>query len=130
MREHFRASDYRFVATCAILFAVSFWFSARYFYRAFPEASIDFRITREGARIKAERLLSEVGFQIWDYRHASRFSFDDEAKTFLERELGLERANGLISSQVRIWRWSNRWFRPLHKEEFRVEITPRGELAA
>src|SRR5205807_1001945 len=26
-------------------------------------------------------------------------------------------------------RWANRWFRPQQKEEFRVEITPKGELA-
>ena len=34
-----------------------------------------------------------------------------------------------MGSRVRLWRWAYRWFRPLQKEEFNVEITPRGELA-
>lgn len=28
-----------------------------------------------------------------------------------------------------MWRWSYRWFRPLQKEEYRVDFTTRGELA-
>ena len=34
-----------------------------------------------------------------------------------------------MGRRVRLWRWSCRWFRPLQKEEFRVDITPTGELA-
>ena len=33
-----------------------------------------------------------------------------------------------MGTRVRLWRWAYRWFRPLQKEEFNVEITPRGEL--
>ena len=44
-------------------------------------------------------------------------------------EAGLERANELMGTRVRLWRWSYRWFRPRQKEEFRVDVTPRGELA-
>ena len=63
------------------------------------------------------------------YREASRFSFDNSAKTFLERELGLAAANKVMGSRVRLWRWSHRWFRPQQKEEYRVDITPAGETA-
>src|ERR1022692_869459 len=34
-----------------------------------------------------------------------------------------------MRSRVRLWRWSWRWFLPLQKEEFRVDVTPAGELA-
>ena len=129
MPERLRRSDYKFLAICFALLAATVWFSARYFYRAFPEASIDFRVTREQARTLAESFLSSQHLGVTGYRQASRFTYDDTAKTFLEREIGLEEANRLMGGRVRLWRWSWRWFRPLQKEEFRVEITTAGEFA-
>jgi membrane protease YdiL (CAAX protease family) len=129
MPERLRGSDYRFLAVCLILLAVTAWFSVRYFHRAFPEAAIEFRVNREDSRALVERFLVARGLAPGDYRHASRFSYDGRAKTFLEREVGLERAGALLGSHIRLWRWSHRWFRPQRKEEFRVEITPRGEMA-
>ena len=129
MPERLRRADFRFLAVCLLLLTATVWFSARYFYRAFPEASIDFRVTREQARAQAESFLAAQGLHLNGYRQASRFNYDDTAKTFLERELGLDRANRLMGSRVRLWRWSWRWFRPLQKEEFRVDVTPTGELA-
>ena len=129
MRDRLRPADFRFLAICCLLLAGTVWFSARYFYRAFPEASIDFRVTRDQARAQAEAFLAAAGLHVNGYREASRFDYDDTAKTFLERELGLEQANRLMGARVRLWRWSYRWFRPLQKEEFRVEITTAGEPA-
>jgi membrane protease YdiL (CAAX protease family) len=129
MPERLRRADLRFLAVCFLLLTANVWFSARYFHRAFPEASIDFRVTREQARAQAEAFLASQGVQVNGYRQASRFSYDDDAKTFLERELGLDRANRIMGRRVRLWRWSWRWFRPLQKEEFRVDVTPAGELA-
>ncbi|HMC62496.1 MAG TPA: hypothetical protein VKJ01_25095, partial [Candidatus Solibacter sp.] len=129
MKERLGSSDYRFIAICLALLAGTVWFSTGNFYRAFPEASIDFRVSREDALQTAGRFLAEQGLNVAGYRQAARFDFDDEAKTFLEREAGLERANQLMGTRVRLWRWAYRWFRPLQKEEFSVEITPKGELA-
>jgi membrane protease YdiL (CAAX protease family) len=129
MRSRLNSGDYRFLGICFVLLAVTVWFSARNFYRAFPEASIDFKVNREDARAAAARFLTSQGYRLEGYRDAGQFAYDDEAKTFLERELGLEQANRILGSQVRLWRWSNRWFRPLQKEEFTADITPRGELA-
>ena len=129
MKERLRTSDYRFILICAALLAVTTWFSVRNFYRAFPEASIDFKVNRGEARDIAARFLGDQGFRLEGYRHAAQFTFDEQAKTFLEREVGLERANQIMGTRVRLWRWANRWFRPLQKEEFNVEITPRGQLA-
>jgi hypothetical protein len=49
MRERLNAADYRFIAICAALLGATVWFSAGNFYRAFPEASIDFKVNRDQA---------------------------------------------------------------------------------
>src|SRR5579872_1136969 len=124
MKERLEARDYRFIAICFLLAAASTWFAAGNFYRANPEASIDFRLNSSDAGERAAQFLAGQGYQLAGYRDASSFTFDDDAKTFLERELGLEKANQLMRARIRLWRWSYRWFRPLQKEEFRAEITP------
>ncbi len=129
MKEKLQASDVRFIAICLALFAAAIWFSAGNFYRAFPEASIDFRVNRDGGLTIAQRFLDTRGLSTAGYRQAASFTYDEDAKTFLEREIGLEQANRVMGTRVRLWRWSYRWFRPQQKEEFRVDITPAGELA-
>jgi membrane protease YdiL (CAAX protease family) len=128
MKERLEAADYRFIAICAALLAASVWFTAGNFYRAFPEASIDFRLSRADAQQRAGQFLERQGYRLAGYRDASSFSYDDDAKTFLEREAGLERANQLMGTRVRLWRWAFRWFRPLQKEEFRADFTPTGDF--
>src|SRR3954451_21653742 len=129
MRSRLDRSDYRYLAVCLVLLAATTWFSVRNFYRAFPEASIDFRVNRADGQSLAAAFLARQHYDTVTYRQASSFSYDEDAKTFLEREAGLEQANRIMGTQVRLWRWSYRWFRPLQKEEFRVDITPRGDLA-
>ena len=48
--EKLAAKDYRFIVICLLLLAGTAWYTTRNFYRAFPEASIDFRVNRDGAR--------------------------------------------------------------------------------
>jgi membrane protease YdiL (CAAX protease family) len=126
--ERLRASDFRFIAICLAMLAGTAWFSVSNFHYAFPEASIDFRVNRQDALSLAGMFLSGQRCRVADYREASRFSFDDEAKTFLEREMGLERANQIMGSRLHLWRWSYRWFRPQQKEEYRVDVTTGGEI--
>ena len=128
-KERLGATDYRFIAICLALLAGTAWYSARNFYRAFPEASIDFRATREEAQGLAAKFLEGQGYRTDGYRLASRFDYDENAKTYLEREAGLEQANRIMGTRVRLWRWAYRWFRPGQKEEYRVDITPAGQFA-
>jgi membrane protease YdiL (CAAX protease family) len=130
MKERFVPADYRFIAVCLALLGACVWFTAGNFYRAFPEASIDFRVSRAEAQTRAQQFLESQGFVLGAYRVASSFSYDDDAKTFLEREAGLERANRLMGTRVRLWRWAFRWFQPQHREEFRADITPAGDFVA
>ncbi len=131
MKERLRASDIRYILICIALFGATTWFSAGNFFRAFPEASIDFKVSRDDARKIADRFLAGQGYRVAaeGYRQAAQFTYDEQAKTFLEREMGLERANRVMGRQVRLWRWAYRWFRPQSKEEYNVEITPLGQLA-
>src|SRR5262249_34361782 len=47
---------------------------------------------------------------------------------YLERELGLQEANRLMSSTLKLWRWNVRFYRPLQEEEFSVRVSPTGQV--
>ena len=100
--------DFVFIATCIAVAVLCLVVGVHYFYRAFPEASIDFRVTREQARTSAESFLQDRGFDVSAYRHSAIFRHDERSKTFLERELGLEGATRVIGAPVQLWRWSHR----------------------
>jgi membrane protease YdiL (CAAX protease family) len=130
MTETLRPGDYRFVAICAVICIASLLIGTRYFQSAFPESSIDFRVDRGSSESLAIRYLADQGIHVDGCRHATSFRYEDEAKIYLERELGLERTNALVSGEVKLWRWSHRWFKPLQKEEIQAEVTPAGDLAS
>jgi CAAX prenyl protease-like protein len=100
----------------------------RYFFRAFPEASVDFKLTRSAALDLARKFVMGQGLLLRGYQSAIVFNVDDDTKTFLEREAGLEQANSLMSSQVSAWYWDVRFFRPRQKEEIRVRVDPKGRI--
>ena len=128
METKLTSKDYRLIIFCIILSGICLLFTAKYFYKAFPEASIDFKVTREQAKEVAQTFLHKLEFSPEGYRHAAIFSYHNEAKVFLERELGLEEANKIMGSRVKLWRWSNRWYKPLQKEEMMVRVSPTGEI--
>jgi membrane protease YdiL (CAAX protease family) len=128
MEERLERKDRLLLLGCLAITALSLAVGVPNFYRAFPEASIDFAITREEARDQALAFLAQRGLPADAYRHSAAFKYDAQTKTFLERELGLEGATALIGRPVRLWRWSNRWTRELQKEELQVELTTTGEL--
>ncbi|MFC1853078.1 hypothetical protein ACFL27_23010 [candidate division CSSED10-310 bacterium] len=128
MTEKLNKNDSYFIILCLIILISSFWFSSQNFQRAFPEASIDFQLTREEAAQKAEQFLKQVCQVPPDYHQITIFDYDAQAKVFLEREVGIDEANELFDQQVKVWKWSTRWFQPLSREEFTVDITPSGSL--
>ena len=118
----------RLVLACIAISAVSLFVGVKYYFLAFPEASIEFRVTRESSAPLGESFLRRMGLELRGYRHAAVFGFDEQQKTFLERELGVEESNKLLATTVRLWRWKHRWFRPLQKEEASVDVTTTGEV--
>ena len=103
-------------------------FAHKYFFRGFPEASVNFQISREEALERARKFVSGLGENISGYRSAIVFDVDDNAKVYLERELGLQQANRLMSSELNVWFWSVRFFKPQQKEEFKVYVNPAGKI--
>jgi membrane protease YdiL (CAAX protease family) len=99
-----------------------------YFPRAFPEASVNFRVSRGEALDRARQFVVGQGGDLTGMRSTIVFDVDDTAKTYLEREVGLERANQLMASDVSTWYWSVRFFRPLQQEEFAVRLDPSGRI--
>jgi hypothetical protein len=57
------------------------------------------------------------------------FSYDDDAKSFLEYELGVRKANELMTREIPVWYWRVRMARELQQEELCVWINPEGKLA-
>ena len=84
---------------------VGLWYAHRHFFEAFPEASVNFRVTREEALVRARSFVESLGQPVDGYRSVIVFGIDDDAKTYLERQVGLKEANRLMSFL--------QWFRPV-----------------
>jgi membrane protease YdiL (CAAX protease family) len=122
------SKQYKIIGGAVVTAAVCLAVSLKYFSRAFPEATIQFRVNSQASARIASQFLAARGWRLQGYRHAAIFDYDDEAKLYLERTQGLAKMNRLTSGPIHLWRWSNRWFRPLQKEEFRVDVTPDGQV--
>ena len=55
----------------------------RYFFQAFPEASVHFQVTREAALERARAFVAAQDFSLQDYQSAIVFNVDDTEKTYL-----------------------------------------------
>jgi hypothetical protein len=126
--ERLDRRDIRFLVTCLVCIAAGALITGALFRRAFPEASIEFRVNREQARVLAERLLAERGTSVAGMRFAGQFAVDETPKVYLERELGLEQASRLYGREAKIWQWQMRWFRSGVQEEERMAVSPLGDL--
>jgi membrane protease YdiL (CAAX protease family) len=103
-------------------------FAHKYYFRAFPEASVNFKVSRGEALARAKEFLAGEGQDAASYQSVIVFNVDDNAKTYLERETGLEQANRLMSSELNIWYWDVRFFKPQQEEEFHVRVSPAGQV--
>jgi len=103
-------------------------FAYKYFFRAFPEASVNFKVSREEALVRAQKFVTGLGGNVSGYQSAIAFEVDDNAKVYLEREVGLQEANRLMSSELNIWFWEARFFKPQQEEEFKVGVSPAGQI--
>lgn len=130
MEQKLERKDIRFIWICIMIAAAFLGIGTALFHKVQPEASIDFKVTRAQSLKQAAAWIQSRGFKLDGYRDATIFSFDDHARTFLERELGLEKAGTIIQSDMKLWRWSHRWFKELKKEEFRIEWSTTGQLAS
>lgn len=100
-----------------------------FYDRAFPSAAIDLDLSRDEISRQARVFLQSQGHDLTGYDQALSFNEDWWASVYLQRFLGVAATNELIRrEQLPVWTWQVRWFRPLHKEEFSVSLTPAGEV--
>ena len=104
------------------------WYAGRHFFEAFPEASVNFKVTRGEALDRARNFVESLGNTTSGYRAVIVFGVNDNAKTYLEREVGLKEANRLMASEVNVWHWNVRFFKPEQEEEFQVAVSPEGNI--
>jgi len=99
--------------------------------RVFPTASIDFEYSKGEIAERGEEYLARLGIDTAEYQRTVIFGSDDDASVYLSKQLGLEETNEIIKSEVvPVWRWELRWFIPEERTEYRLYITPQGELVS
>ena len=108
MPHKLSSSDFKTIAIGALIACVALIIGLKYFTRAFSEASIDFRVNRDESLPIAQNFLEGQKIRVEDYRHVSVFRYDDSAKVFMERTLGLERMTEVTRGPVRLWGWTHR----------------------
>jgi len=127
-RDRLEAADRRALYVWLLVGVIGALVAWRFFFVAFPEAAVDFRVSRPAALERARQFLTAQGFSTEGYESSIVFDLENTAKTYLERELGLEQANRLMAGEVAVWYWDARFFRSRQKEEFRVRISPAGRV--
>jgi membrane protease YdiL (CAAX protease family) len=126
---HLKRQDWLFILICLIVLALGVAIGASYFYKAFPEATIHFRYNKSQSGSIASSFFDELRVMPpKEFRQVGAFGYDGLAKTYLEKELGVEGARPYLGHPVRLWYWRHRWFKPATKEEFSVFVTPEGEV--
>jgi len=101
---------------------------ALYYRSAFPQAAVTLKVTRPQAVEVARAFLGQRGAALRGYRDAVQFAGDGNALVFLQRTVGLDEANRWARERVPIWTWNLRWFKPLQKEEWQVQVGVDGKV--
>src|SRR6266849_2982790 len=127
--DRLTGSDKRALLLWVLAGIIGIVLAQKYFFRAFPEAPVNFQVSREEALTRAQKFVTGLGENVSGYRSTVAFDVDEEAKTYLERELDLQRANQIMSSDLHVWFWNVRFFKPQQEEEFRVRVSPGGQIA-
>lgn len=126
--ERLTSSEKRALLLWVAAGIIGLLFAHKYFFQAFPEASVNFQVSREEALSRARKFVTGLGENLSGYKSSIIFDVDEDAKVYLERQLGLREANRLMSSELNIWYWEVRFFKPLQEEEFEVRVSPSGQI--
>ena len=122
------SGDRRWIVVFLFLGAIGFATFLHLYPIAFPAASLDFRLNPDEVRERAHAYVDSLGVDTASYNAAQIFSRDFIGQVFLERTIGLERTNELARDWLSVWQWRVRWYKPLEKEELRVDVDPGGRI--
>jgi membrane protease YdiL (CAAX protease family) len=126
--DRLTGSDKRALVLWVVAGVLGALFAYKYYFQAFPEASVNFQISRDQAQRRAEDFVTGLGENVGGYQSTIVFNVDENAKTYMERELGLQQANQLMSAELNVWYWDVRFFRPEQLEEFHVHVSTAGQI--
>ncbi len=112
----------------ALLGIVGFFYYQNKSTEVFPSASIDIRLSKKEISDLAHNWAAKLNYKEVKPIESTVFAYDDDAKTFLEYELGASEANGLMKETIPIWYWSTRLCQQLKQEQFTVWTRPDGQL--
>lgn len=118
-KKHFENYGFILVGLIGIIVFLQFYSVA------FPEASIDISITSADASIESRDFLLMRNFSISGYESATSFDSFGEAVVYLEKEMGIEKANEVMRGDVELWFFRSRFYMPLEKTEYTVLVSPR-----
>ncbi len=99
--EHLTSSDRRALLLWLVLGVAGALFAFKYYFAAFPEAAVNFQVSRAEALERARHFVTGLGENLASYQSSIVFDVDDNAKTYLERELGLAQANRVMASEIK-----------------------------
>lgn len=97
-------------------------------HTVFPSASIDLRIPKQEVLSSADQWRKKIGYDKDKLVKSITFAYDDEAKTYLEYELGNVTANQLMRETVPIFYWNCRFRKEYDVEKLDVNLSPSGKL--
>ncbi|HEY9733685.1 MAG TPA: CPBP family intramembrane glutamic endopeptidase [Drouetiella sp.] len=96
--------------------------------QVFPAASINYALTSKEAALQSRALATQLGFDLNKAIQTTIFLDDDEAKTVLEFNLGINAANQLMKNDVPVWLWRTRFCKELSQEQLYIAYTTSGQL--
>lgn len=120
------------ILTLSIFFVISLIFlifGITNYELAFSEASVDMEYSRTEIQQICTDFIEFQGFNPdSEYKKTVIFSSDSIAKTFVDKEFGIEKLEQLTEQGYNIWHWTCRRFKPLQKEEFILNFSPSGKI--
>jgi hypothetical protein len=111
-----------------IIALVGFVAYALFNRQVFPAASINYALTSKEAALQARSLATALGYDLNKTIQTTIFLDDDEAKTVLEFNLGINAANQLMKNDVPVWLWRTRFCKELSQEQLYIAFTTSGQL--
>jgi len=94
----------------------------------FPSASVNLSIPKSRILDIAETWTKKLGYKKDNLIKSIAFNLDDDAKTFLEYNLGNTNANELMKEQVPVFYWSCFFKKEFDQETMDINISPQGKL--